>query len=98
MPWHEGSASLPSESVSATAMEEHDQLETALRYQAKAVLRKRARALRNPIPRDAIPARSARSGATLERHPEVIAARTVALFHPIEGRNEVDLSALDQHL
>ena len=55
-------------------------VEMELRYRAKAALRKRARALRNAIPREAALARSAR-----------IAER-------IEGRNEVDLTALGDRL
>ncbi len=65
-----------------------------LRYRAKAVLRKRARALRNSIPRAAVAERSARIAARIEALPCVAAARSVALFWPIEGRNEVDLTAL----
>jgi 5-formyltetrahydrofolate cyclo-ligase len=72
--------------------------ETALRYRAKAVLRKRARALRNAIPRDAVAERSARIAARLEALPVFAAAATVSLFWPIEGRNEVDLTALDARL
>ncbi len=69
-----------------------------LAYQAKAALRKRARALRNSIPREAIAQRSARIAAQLEALPEVAGAAGVALFWPIEGRNEVDLTALDARL
>lgn len=69
-----------------------------LSRRAKAALRKRARALRNSIPREAIAARSARIAARLEALPAFAAARTVALFWPIEGRNEVDLRPLDARL
>lgn len=79
-------------------MEIDADLEVALRYRAKAVLRKRARALRSSIPREAIAARSARIAARLEAHPLVVGASSVALFWPIEGRNEVDLTALDARL
>lgn len=72
--------------------------ETALRRQAKAVLRKRARALRNTIPESAIQERSQRIVAALLKMPEIAGARTVALFYPIEGRNEVDLRPLDAEL
>jgi 5-formyltetrahydrofolate cyclo-ligase len=72
--------------------------ELALRYRAKAALRQRARALRNSIPRDAIGERSARIAARIEALPCVAAAGTVALFWPIEGRNEVDLTAVDARL
>src|SRR3954467_700485 len=73
-------------------------VETELRYRAKAALRKRARALRNSFPRDAVAERSARIVARLLGLPAVEAAGTVALFWPIEGRNEVDLTALDARL
>jgi 5-formyltetrahydrofolate cyclo-ligase len=76
----------------------HPELELALRDRAKAVLRQRARALRGSIPREAALARSARIAARLEALPEVAGASTVALFWPIEGRNEVDLTALDARL
>jgi 5-formyltetrahydrofolate cyclo-ligase len=69
-----------------------------LSRRAKAALRKRARALRNSIPRDAIADRSARIAARLEALPAVARAATVALFWPIEGRNEVDLRPLDARL
>src|SRR5262249_38721113 len=65
---------------------------------AKAVLRKRARALRNTIPPASIAERSARIAALLEALPAVAAASAIALFWPIEGRNEVDLTALDARL
>ncbi|WP_441291375.1 5-formyltetrahydrofolate cyclo-ligase [Sorangium sp. KYC3313] len=69
--------------------------EAALRYRAKAELRKRARALRGSIPRDAILERSRRIQRALAELPALAAARRVALFYPIEGRNEVDLRELD---
>jgi len=74
------------------------ELELTLRYRAKVELRKRARALRNSFPRDAILERSLRIQRALEALPELAAAATVALFYPIEGRNEVDLVALDGRL
>jgi 5-formyltetrahydrofolate cyclo-ligase len=73
-------------------------LELELRYRAKAALRKRARALRNSIPRDAVAERSARIAARIEGLPAIAPAREVALFWPIEGRNEVDLRPLDARL
>jgi 5-formyltetrahydrofolate cyclo-ligase len=72
--------------------------ELELRYRAKAALRKRARALRNSIPRDAVAERSSRIAARIEELPALAPAREVALFWPIEGRNEVDLTALDARL
>ena len=74
------------------------ELELTLRYRAKVELRKRARALRNSFPREAILERSRRIQRALEALPELAAAATVALFYPIEGRNEVDLLPLDGQL
>ena len=74
------------------------ELEATLRYRAKAVLRQRARALRNAIPREAIAERSARIAARLEGLPVVAAASTIALFWPMEGKNEIDLTCLDARL
>jgi 5-formyltetrahydrofolate cyclo-ligase len=74
------------------------EFDAALRQQAKAFLRKRARALRNAIPRSAIHERSTRIADSLEALPAIVAASTVALFYPIEGRNEVDLTGLDARL
>ncbi|AUX46787.1 5-formyltetrahydrofolate cyclo-ligase [Sorangium cellulosum] len=70
-------------------------VEAALRHRAKAELRKRARALRNSFPRDAILERSRRIQRALAELPAVASARRVALFYPIEDRNEVDLRELD---
>jgi 5-formyltetrahydrofolate cyclo-ligase len=70
-------------------------LERELRYRAKAALRQRARALRNSIPRDAVAERSRRIVSRIEALPCVAAAGAVALFWPIDGRNEVDLRGLD---
>jgi 5-formyltetrahydrofolate cyclo-ligase len=72
-----------------------DSAEDVLRRRAKAVLRKRYRGLRAAIPAGAIAERSARVVAALERLDLVREARAVALFHPIDGKNEVDLRALD---
>ena len=79
-------------------MEIDAEAEMVLRKQAKAVLRQRARALRNTIPEGASKERSARIVASLLGLPEIAGARSVALFYPIEGRNEVDLRALDAEL
>ncbi|WP_437672924.1 5-formyltetrahydrofolate cyclo-ligase [Sorangium sp. So ce131] len=70
-------------------------VEAALRHRAKGELRKRARALRNSFPRDAILERSRRIQRALAELPAVASARRVALFYPIEDRNEVDLRELD---
>ena len=64
----------------------------------KAELRKRMRGLRNTVPASAGLARSVRIVAGLELLPELVAARHVALFHPIEERHEVDLRGLDASL
>src|SRR5262245_1337971 len=72
---------------------EHD-----LRYRAKAALRKRARALRGTIPPEAIQERSKRLVSSLESLPEIKRVQKIALFYPIEGRNEVDLRSLDAAL
>jgi len=82
----------------APPMEIDAEAETVLRFRAKAVLRQRARALRNTIPEGAIKERSQQIVAALLGIPEVAGARSVALFYPIEGRNEVDLRPLDAEL
>jgi 5-formyltetrahydrofolate cyclo-ligase len=69
-----------------------------LSYRAKVALRKRARALRNTIPAEAIAERSARIRAALEGLPVVARARRIALFWPIVRRNEVDLRPLSEAL
>jgi len=69
-----------------------------LAYRAKNELRKRARALRNTVPLSAIAERSAKIQSRLEKLPQFQAANRVALFWPIEGRNEVDLRALSKSL
>ncbi len=79
-------------------MEIDAEQEIALRYRAKAVLRKRARALRSALPREVVAERSARIADRLLALPAFSAALRVALFWPIEGRNEVDLTALDARL
>lgn len=79
-------------------MEIDSDVERELRYRAKAALRKRARALRNAIPRESALQRSARIAERLESLPFVSSASSVAVFHPIEGRNEVDLTAFADRL
>ncbi len=69
-----------------------------LAYRAKAELRKRLRALRNTIPASAIAERSAKIQARLEHLPQFVQAKHVALFWPIDGRNEVDLRPLAARL
>jgi 5-formyltetrahydrofolate cyclo-ligase len=79
-------------------MEPFTDVETLLRYKAKAILRQRARQLRNTVPAEAIAQRSATIVRTLGELPEIAQAGTVALFYPIERRHEVDLRALDAML
>ena len=80
-------------------MEEFDpEAVKILAYRAKVELRKRARALRNTIPFNAIAERSAKIQARLENLPHFQEAKRVALFWPIEGRNEVDLRPLAKTL
>lgn len=69
-----------------------------LAYRAKAELRKRARALRNTIPLSAITERSSKIQTRLEHLPQIQNAKRIALFWPIEGRNEVDLRPLGKIL
>jgi len=66
-----------------------------LARQAKALLRKRARGLRSSIPKAAIAARSEAIVQRLLASPWFARAEQIALFHPIAGKNEVDLRALD---
>jgi 5-formyltetrahydrofolate cyclo-ligase len=73
-------------------------VELELRYRAKAALRQRARALRNSIPREAVVERSSRIASRLLGLPSVVAGSAIALFWPIERRNEVDLTEVDTAL
>ncbi|HQY60657.1 MAG: 5-formyltetrahydrofolate cyclo-ligase [Myxococcales bacterium] len=61
----------------------------------KAELRKRMRGLRRAAPAGACEARSQKIRERLLSLPRVDAARSIALFFPIEGRNEVSLVPLD---
>lgn len=72
--------------------------EDYIRGKVKAELRKRMRGLRNTMPTSAVAERSSTIVATLLALPEIAAARSVALFWPIEARHEVDLRTLDQTL
>jgi 5-formyltetrahydrofolate cyclo-ligase len=70
-------------------------VDSLLRRQAKAVLRKRAKALRNSIPEAA---RAARAEKIVERVVASVPferARTVGLFWPMLERGEVDVRAID---
>lgn len=79
-------------------MEPFTDVETLLRYKAKAVLRQRARNLRNTMPAEAIAQRSAAIVERLAALQEIGDATTVALFYPMEQRHEVDLRDLDASL
>jgi 5-formyltetrahydrofolate cyclo-ligase len=69
-----------------------------IRLKVKAELRKRLRGVRKTMPVDAAQARSRKIIAQLEAHPAVAAAKSIALFWPIEVRKEVDLRPLDATL
>jgi 5-formyltetrahydrofolate cyclo-ligase len=69
-----------------------------IRLKVKAELRKRLRGVRKTTPAEACLERSLKIVARLEQHEAVIAARSVALFWPIEARHEVDLRSLDASL
>lgn len=64
----------------------------------KAELRKRLRGLRRTAPAAACEERSQKIRERALALPELARAKTVALFFPIEGRNEVDLRPLDEAL
>lgn len=72
--------------------------EEFLRIKVKAELRKRLRGVRKAMPVEAATERSKKIIATLESHSAVIAAKSVALFWPIEIRKEVDLRPFDASL
>lgn len=80
-----------------TENDQNDQ-EDYLRRKVKAELRKRMRALRNTAPASACEERSKKIRAALLEREEVKNARSIALFWPIEGRNEIDLRPLDSEL
>lgn len=72
--------------------------EDLLRRKVKAELRKRMRGVRKTAPLEACLERSRKIVSLLEAQPVVAAARSVALFWPIEDRHEVDLRPLDASL
>jgi 5-formyltetrahydrofolate cyclo-ligase len=69
-----------------------------IRLKVKAELRKRLRGVRKTTPAEACAERSRALVARLEAHPAVVAAKSIALFWPIEARHEVDLRPLDATL
>jgi 5-formyltetrahydrofolate cyclo-ligase len=78
---------------STRELHEHD-----LRRRVKRELRKRLRGLRTTTPLEACVARSSRIIEKLEALDAVRAAKSLALFWPIEARHEVDLRPLDESL
>jgi 5-formyltetrahydrofolate cyclo-ligase len=68
--------------------------ETVLRWTVKRELRKRMRGVRNTLPATAVAQRSREIIARIEGSDLYQQARSVGLFWPIEGRNEVDLRPL----
>ena len=72
--------------------------EQLLRKRAKALMRRRFRNLRQSMPAGALRRRSAAICEALLADPALERAEVVALFWPIEGRNEVDLRAVDEAL
>jgi 5-formyltetrahydrofolate cyclo-ligase len=69
-----------------------------LRMRVKVEIRKRLRGLRKTTPLAACAERSTQIVEHLDAHPGFRAAKTVALFWPIEERHEVDLRPLDARL
>jgi 5-formyltetrahydrofolate cyclo-ligase len=72
--------------------------EELIRLKVKAELRKRLRGVRKTTPAEACAERSRRLVARLETHPAVMAAKSIALFWPMEARHEVDLRPFDTTL
>ena len=72
--------------------------EDLLRRRVKAELRKRMRGLRHTTPASACAERSRRIVERLLAMPELVSARTVALFWPIVEKHEVDLRPVDAAL
>jgi 5-formyltetrahydrofolate cyclo-ligase len=72
--------------------------EDFIRLKVKAELRKRLRGVRKTTPAEACAARSAAIVTALDAHEAIRAAKSVALFWPIEARHEVDLRPLDASL
>jgi 5-formyltetrahydrofolate cyclo-ligase len=66
-----------------------------LTFLMKRELRKRMRALRNTFPSQSRSAKSATIVANLASVPELSNTKKVALFWPMQNRNEVDLRELD---
>lgn len=69
--------------------------EDYLRYQAKNELRKRMRGVRNSIPERALASRSEKIVERVLATPAYAKARSIGLFYPMEGRNEVDVRPID---
>ena len=69
-----------------------------IRLKVKGELRKRLRGVRKSTPAEACAERSRTLVSRLEAHPAVAAAKSIALFWPIEARHEIDLRPLDTTL
>src|SRR5690242_15913585 len=67
-----------------------------LRRQAKAVIRKRARALRNSIPASALAARSEKIVERIATSAPFERAKSVGLFWPMLEKGEIDVRGLDR--
>jgi 5-formyltetrahydrofolate cyclo-ligase len=72
--------------------------EDFIRLKVKSELRKRLRGVRKTTPAEACAERSRALVARLEAHEAVAAAKSIALFWPIESKHEVDLRPLDATL
>lgn len=69
-----------------------------IRLKVKAELRKRLRGVRKTTPLEACAERSRALIERLETHPDMLRAKSVALFWPIVSKHEVDLRELDTRL
>lgn len=69
-----------------------------IRLKVKAELRKRLRGVRKTTPIEACGERSRALIERLEAHPDLVRAKSVALFWPIVSKHEVDLRELDTRL
>ncbi len=74
------------------------EIEAEIVGRAKKQIRARMKAIRAGHPKEALRRRSLAIEARLKELPEIVAARSVALFWPMTERGEVDLRGLDAHL
>jgi 5-formyltetrahydrofolate cyclo-ligase len=75
---------------------EADRFAEHLGAQMKAILRKRMRGVRKALAHQDVVDRSERICAALTQLPFWSTSTAIALFWPMEGRNEVDLRSLDE--